>query len=242
MRDPRQEVASTARMLARAGLVGGFGHVSVRNGDGIAISSTRPLVVMVDDDVLVLDGDGRVVDGPAADVPIEAPMHRAIYAARPDVGAIARGHPPNVVIWGTGTRELTLLHGLGALAGRRVRVHPDIDLIASPEAARSVAATLESDMALCLRANGALAVGSSAAEAATRLYFLEDRARVALGVQTHDPPIPGSGWEDRLRHVEAELRRAVRWFEHRFGDEHDPATMSSGADRIHAGSEEGRPA
>ena len=220
MPDPRVEVAAVARMLSRAGLVHAFGHVSVRTeGGGVAITSTRPLVACSPDDVVVLGPGGRPVAGPAGDLPLETPMHRALYAARDDVHAIARGHPPHAVLWGTDTADLPLLHGLGALCGVRVGVHPDIDLIATDEAAREVAATLGDDHALMLRANGALAVGRSALEAATRLFFLEDRARVALGAPEPSQRIPDDGWKARLRFVDVELLRAIGWFERRFGDE-----------------------
>lgn len=221
MREARVEVARGARMLARAGLAHAFGHASVRTVDGgLAISSTRPLFAMGPQDVIVLDAGGRVVVGPGDEAPIETPLHRAIYQARPDVAAIARGHPPHAVRWGVGTRELPLLHGLGALAGRRVPVHPAVELIASAAAAAAAVATLGGGWAMLLRANGALAVGTSLEEAAARLWFLEDRARVALGA-TIEEPISEEVWQRRERDVGIELRRAVDWFRARFGDRSD---------------------
>jgi ribulose-5-phosphate 4-epimerase/fuculose-1-phosphate aldolase len=216
MGEPREDVAAVARMLARAGLVDAFGHVSVREGSSVWISSTRPLLGLGPEDVVELDPDGQVVSGPDDDLPIEAPLHRAIYAARADIGAIARGHPPNAVAWGTGTQGLPLLHGLGALAGLRVPNHPDVDLIADDASAKAAAATLDGCVAMLLRANGALAVGATAVEAATRLFYLEDRARVALR-STDVAAVGEDEWRGRERHVDAELARAVRWFARRFG-------------------------
>jgi len=225
MGDPRVEVARGARMLARAGLVHAFGHTSVRTSDeGIAISSTRPLDALEPEDVVVLDADGRAVAGPVEEAPIEIALHRAIYAARPDVGGIARGHPPHVVRWGIGTRDLPLLHGLGALAGLRVPVHTEVDLVASPTAATAAASTLGDGWAMLLRANGAVTVGVTLDEAATRLWFLEDRARVALGAVPVDAPIPSEIWERRAHHVPPELRRAIAWFTTRFGGETEGST------------------
>jgi HCOMODA/2-hydroxy-3-carboxy-muconic semialdehyde decarboxylase len=230
MSDPRVEVARGARMLARAGLAHAFGHASVRTGDGgFAISSTRPLFALAPEDVIVVDGGGRVVAGPGDEAPIETPLHRAIYEARAEVAAIARGHPPHAVRWGVGTRDLPLLHGLGALAGRRVPVHPAVELISSPAEAAAAAATLDGGWAMLLRANGALAVGRSIEEAAARLWFLEDRARVALGAVAEDDPITVAVWERRELDVQAELRRAVDWFTARFGDRRDGRTSSEPA-------------
>ena len=86
-----------ARALAAAGLVTAFGHVSVRMGSGegrnsFRITPPKPLGTLRSDEPLQevpLAGDG-LPDG----VPKEAWIHRAIYEARPDVGAICRAQPP----------------------------------------------------------------------------------------------------------------------------------------------------
>jgi ribulose-5-phosphate 4-epimerase/fuculose-1-phosphate aldolase len=229
--DVRHTVAATARMLARAGLVEAFGHVSARvdhrarasasepvGGDlRVAITSVRPLGSAVAGDVVVCDRDGVPRAGPGDELPLETALHLAIYRARPDVWAICRGHPPSVVVWGTGTAELPLRHGLGALAGQTVGVHPDIDLVTDHEQGTAVARTLGDGHAVLLRANGALAVGADLPEAATRLYFLEERARVALAARDVEP-VDATRWRQRARHSPAELRRAVRWFVGAFGD------------------------
>lgn len=218
----RHAVAATARMLARAGLVEAFGHVSARVEHGVAITSVRPLGAAVADDVVVCDHDGIPQVGPGDELPLETALHLAVYHARPDVRAICRGHPPSVVVWGTRTAELPLRHGLGALAGTTVRVHPDIDLVTDRDRGAAVVRTLGADHAMLLRANGALAVGADLSEAAARLYFLEERARVALATPEAEP-VDAERWRQRVRHGPAELRRAVRWFVEAFCDPVDPA-------------------
>jgi ribulose-5-phosphate 4-epimerase/fuculose-1-phosphate aldolase len=213
----RTEVARVARMVSRAGLVEAFGHVSARTESGFAITSTAPMLGATVEDVVDVDLAAGPVEGPVDLAPLETPLHAAVYAARPDVGGICRGHPPSVVVWGTGLDELPLLHGLGGLAGHPVRVHDDVELVTTAEAGAKVVATLGSASSVILRANGALAVGRDPVEAATRLYFLEERARVA----TRSAPTPHGDtatWARRLEHTEPELTRAVDWFEARFGD------------------------
>ncbi len=224
----RAEVAATARMLSAAGLVEAFGHVSARLPDGgFAITPTTPLLAVTPGDVVVVDADGVAPPGSAA--PLEVPLHAAIYLARPDVAAICRGHGRSMVAWGVGTTALPLLHGLGAIAGRRVRVHPDPRLVTTPAAGEAVASTMGTDDAVLLRANGGLAVGPTLGEAATRLWFTEERAAVALAVgaasgpagldaPAGDPPVADDVWQARLDDTPAELRRAVAWFTTRFGD------------------------
>ena len=217
----RAEVAATARMLARAGLLQAFGHVSARHGDGIVLTTVRPLAAASAEDTVVLDASGRVLDGPADVVPLEAPMHLALHRARPDVRAVCRAHPPAAVVLGTRLDEVPLAHGLGAMSGRRVRVHPDVDLITTAEAGDAVAATLGADTAVLLRANGALAVGPDLVSAAVALWFLEERARVVLAARAlgADPdPVDDATWDHRMRHTAPEAARAARWFTATFGD------------------------
>jgi ribulose-5-phosphate 4-epimerase/fuculose-1-phosphate aldolase len=200
-------------MMARAGLAEAFGHVSARLGDGFAITSTLPFMAAGPDDVVIVPDISNPPSG-GGGAPLETPMHAAIYLARPDVGAICRGHPPSVVTWGIGTEDLPLLHGLGALAGRRVGVSPEVDLISTMTQGTAVAEVLGADHAIVLRANGCLAVGTTPLEALTRLYFLEERARVAISTPTGREE---NDWEARLRHASAEMLRAMAWVEATFG-------------------------
>ena len=200
-------------MKSGAGLAEAFGHVSARWGNGLAITSTRPFATTGPDDVIVVNDAASPPSG-GDGAPLETPMHAALYLARPDIGAVCRGHPRAVVAWGVGTADLPLRHGLGALAGERVAVHVDVDLISTLEQGSAVADTLAGDHTVILRANGCLAVGTTPLEALTRLYYLEERARVAMetpGIQTE------TEWGGRFRHTEAEMPRAMAWVETTFG-------------------------
>ncbi|MDE0170244.1 MAG: class II aldolase/adducin family protein [bacterium] len=219
-RSRRGDVAATARMVASAGLVEAFGHVSARSERGFLITSTRPMSDCTAEDVIAVDA-GVPVQGPVDRLPLEAPMHDAIYRARPGVAAICRGHPPFAVIWGTTTERLPLLHGLGGMAGAVVRVHPEIELVKSVEHADRVAATLGDDFSMLLAANGALSVGSDLLEAATRLWFLEERARVVvqarsarIRMETRHEKM----WRVRMEDSGAELVRAKQWMLRTFGE------------------------
>ena len=208
----REMVSETAMMMALAGMAEAFGHVSARFGDGFAITSTVPFLSAGPDDVIIVPDAANPPSG-GGGAPLETPLHAAIYLARSDVGAICRGHSPAVVLWGVGTNDIPLLHGLGALAGERVPVHPDVDLISTLDQGSAVAESLGRDHSVVLRANGCLAVGESLLEALTRLYFLEERARVALEAPTERGEIE---WGGRLRHTAAELPRAMAWVEATF--------------------------
>lgn len=210
----REAVARTAKMMAAAGLAEAFGHVSARWQEGFMITPVNPFVTIGSDDVIWVPDPTDPPSG-GGKAPLETPMHAAIYSARSDAGAICRGHPPSVVTWGVGSQDLPLLHGLGALAGTRVAVHGDVDLISTPEQGSAVALTLGGEPSVILRANGCLSVGASLLEALTRLYFLEERARVALHPSTSGVRIE---WGGRGRHTAPELTRAMAWVEAAYGD------------------------
>lgn len=219
-RSRRSDVAATARMLASAGLVEAFGHVSARTERGFLITSTRPMSGCTAEDVIAVDA-GVPVGGPVDRLPLEAPMHDAIYRARPGVAAICRGHPPFAVVWGTTNERLPLRHGLGGMAGAVVRVHPEIELVKCGDHADRVAETLGDDFSLLLAANGALSVGSDLLEAATRLWFLEERARVVVQARSARIGMESRSerpWKLRMEDSGAELVRAKRWMLRTFGE------------------------
>ena len=209
----REDVAAAARMLAAAGLVEAFGHVSARTPSGFYITSTRPMLGAAAEDVILVRG-GRPVEGPVDALPLEAPLHAAVYEARPDAEAVCRGHPPYAAVWGVGAEPLPLLHGLGGMSGAAAPVHPDIELIKTPEQAAAAARTLGGGWSLLLGANGCLTVGADLLEAAVRLWFLEERARVAVQVRRAGiaPEEGSAAWSRRLEDSDAELVRAKAWF------------------------------
>jgi ribulose-5-phosphate 4-epimerase/fuculose-1-phosphate aldolase len=198
-------VAEIGRMLVRAGLVEAFGHVSQRDGE---ITTVQPLA----------GGATVALDGPPDPLrPLEAPMHRAVYAARPGVGAICRTHSPAVVAWGVRAAVPPLLHGLGALAGS-VAVHDDPQLVDDASRAAAAATALGEHDCLLLRANGALVTGADLSQAAVRAWFLEERARVALDAGASARALAPGELRQRTVHSAAEARRAWRWLADRFGD------------------------
>ncbi len=212
----KAEVAATARMMSAARLVDAFGHASVRlPGGGFLMTSTAPLLTTAAETILTVNDSGETIDAPAGK-PLEIVIHAGIYRARPDVGAVCRGHGAAMAAWGERGAEVPLMHGMGGLAGKVVPVHPDLDLITTLDSGDRMAATLGDNRSMLLQANGGLAVGADLVEAATRLWYLEERCRVA--VETAGLPQPVGAWAQRLSHSAPELIRAKAWFAARFGD------------------------
>lgn len=80
--------------MAAGGLVRDTqGNASARAGDVIAISpSALAYETLRPEDVCLVTPEGEVVEGPEPSV--ELPMHLAVLAARPDVGAVVHTHSP----------------------------------------------------------------------------------------------------------------------------------------------------
>jgi HCOMODA/2-hydroxy-3-carboxy-muconic semialdehyde decarboxylase len=207
------EVAEVAGVLARLGFVGAFGHVSARDGGDAAILLTPtspPLGALAPGDVLLLDAGGGVVAGAAASRPLEAPLHLAVYARRPDVAAICRVHPPAAAAWACSGERPPLLHGFGGMV-EPVAVWDDPDLVTSWPAAAEVAAALGEAPALLLRGNGALTVGATLDEALARAWCLEDRCRIALALGERARPLGHDELTRRRRWYGAEAARLARF-------------------------------
>ena len=69
------------------------GNASARAGELVAISpSALPYETLRPEDVCLVTVEGQIVEGPTPSV--ELPMHLAVLAARPDVGAVVHTHSP----------------------------------------------------------------------------------------------------------------------------------------------------
>ena len=215
----KTKVANTARMLVKAELIEGFGHVSLRTKDGLLITNTRPLNQISSKDIISykFSNPTKIKQ---KNLPLETPLHIAIYKKRNDINAICRGHGKFVSTWAVSSDELPLLHGLGAIPGERVKNNNNINLITTENSAKEVAESLGNDISIILGSNGCLSTGKNLLEAATRLYFLEERARVAIYSRSSELKIrkvSQEAWKERIKHTEAETIRAINWFNKTFG-------------------------
>jgi HCOMODA/2-hydroxy-3-carboxy-muconic semialdehyde decarboxylase len=209
-----KEVARAARIIAAAGLIEAFGHVSARDGEGMLITATRPLITATAADVHRFGPGAQEPEG-AGDLPLEAPMHAAVYAARPEVDAICRTHSPAAVIAGAHGEVPPLGHGLSGLAGE-VGFCERTDLVTDLEGGGEIAAALGSDDCLLIRGNGAIAVGRSLAEAVVRARYLEERCMVGEGLGP-EQAFTGDELARRQRWFEKETARAWAWMNWRYG-------------------------
>jgi HCOMODA/2-hydroxy-3-carboxy-muconic semialdehyde decarboxylase len=215
--DLAQQVAYAARLIARAGLVEAFGHVSARRPEGgFLLTPVTPLLSTQPEELIQLDAAGRVTGGQKALCPLEAPLHAAVYSACHDVGAICRTHSPAAEVWASRGEVPPLVHGLGGLSGV-VTFHHEPQLVTTLEAGRAAAGDLGAYDCLLLHANGAACTGDGVPEAVVRAWYLEERSRVAEHAR-RARALTDSEAVLRARHYESEGQRAWDWLRLRFGD------------------------
>ena len=185
----RTDLVTAGSVLAQAGLVSAFGHVSARTESGrLLITPPQPLGrLSVGDDFTDLAVDAAEL--PPA-VPKEAWIHLAIARARPDVGAICRAQPETATALASTDTAILPLHGQGAFLGASVPVFDDAVLIRDADRAARLADRLGLSPALILRGNGAVTVGSTVGEAVALMWVLEASARMNAAAAAAGTPTP----------------------------------------------------
>lgn len=182
----RAALVETCRRLHDRDLIGaGEGNVSVRLPGGPA--GERFLVTasgvnkghLRDEDLVVVDGTGRVVDG-AGRPSTELRMHLAAYAARPDAEAIVHAHPLTAVaLTVAGLPPPDDLVPEAAVTLGPIGLAP----FATPgtdELPAALAPLLPGHDVILLARHGALALGRTLSEAFDRMETLERVARIAV--------------------------------------------------------------
>ena len=143
--------------MAAEGLVAGTeGNASARADGLVAISPTGlSYGVLRPEAVALVEPDGTLVEGPAPSV--ELPMHLAVLAARPDVGAVVHTHSPHA----TARPAVPVAEGRSGTA----------------ELGPAVVAALGAGDAVVIRAHGPVCVGRDLAAALACAVELEEAAR-----------------------------------------------------------------
>ena len=195
----RAELALANRILARQGVVDGFGHVSRRDPDEpdrflIARSMAPALVGAAD--ILTLDFSGEPMEPCSKRLYLERHIHAAIYTARPDVGAVVHSHSPSVIPFGVaaGAALRPIYHMAGFLGDAapvfEIRDHagPASDmLIRDPRLGLALAETLGLSSTVLMRGHGATVVAATLRQAVFRAVYLEVNARLQAQAQQLGP-------------------------------------------------------
>ena len=176
------------RILAREGVVDGFGHVSMRHPDRsgrflLARSRSPELVTL--DDILEFDLGGEAVDNRGHPVYLERFIHAAVYEARADVQAVVHSHAAEMIPFGiTGTPLRPVFH-TAARMGTTVPIWDIADsfgetdlLVSNIEQARDMARTLGPHRLVLMRGHGCTVAADTVHAAVTTAIFANLNARL----------------------------------------------------------------
>jgi HCOMODA/2-hydroxy-3-carboxy-muconic semialdehyde decarboxylase len=188
--DLHAELATATRILARHGLVGMFGHVSVLTADperylvcpgaGARKDRCRPT------DVLELHLDDEFEAGR----PLELYMHSELHRAKPHLRSLIHVHSPALVTLSGMAEvpaELLMLHA--SFWPEQVPVWEEVALVRDRAAAQRLTQILGDDAIALLRWHGAVIVGSTLREAVFRALLAEEHAQQLVAALSHGRPL-----------------------------------------------------
>jgi L-ribulose-5-phosphate 4-epimerase len=219
-RDPaaelREKIVLGSRVLARLGLVDYLGHVSARipgtdrvliRARGAEQGDQRRLQ---SDQVVLVDLHARLVEG-RLPPPDETRLHTEIYAARPDVGAVAHTHQPIATVFGALERPILPMQAVMATVVREeIPVYRSARKIMTAEQGAAVARTLGAGSIVHLQNHGVALAGRGVEEVVIWAIWLEHQAQLTLWASMLGTP-RGMSRED----VEAQASEAFgiegRW-------------------------------
>ena len=178
----RRDVALANRIIERFGLSNAFGHVSARipGGNRFTISTRRSPGLADENDLLIIDTDGKVLEGKGTPNS-EFWIHARIYAARPDVGAVVHAHPPACISLTQLGEPHRVVHNQGS-AFTDLPEYGRIGLIRSRELGDEVAKSLGSGVAVMMRGHGISTAFKDVRAATVAACFLEESAQLNLGM------------------------------------------------------------
>lgn len=171
-------VRKAARALDRAGLVNAYGHCSIRLDEtSFLVCKAGPMGnLRPGDDGTVVPVKGPLPDGVLGEVRV----HQQIYQRRPEINAVCRILPPNVMALSALGLSPKARHGFSAYFYPQVPFFDDPTLMRSDEVAGAVAETMGLMGAVILRGNGCVTAGENIMQAVTLGWYVEDAARVEL--------------------------------------------------------------
>lgn len=190
------DIAAANRILARHGVLDGFGHVSARHPehpDRFLLSRSLAPALVTPADVMTFDLDANALGGDARRPYLERFIHGAIYRQRPDVRAVVHSHSPSVIPFSASSVRLQPIYHMASFIGRgapvfeiRERFGMTDMLVRNVEQGSALAERLSGDALVLMRGHGFCTVGESVAEAVYRAIYTESnaalqQAAIALG-------------------------------------------------------------
>lgn len=175
-----RRVRLAARALGRAGLAHAYGHCSLRlDKNTFLVCAPRPMGQIANQEA----GSIVPVNGPLPEGVLgEVRIHQQIYTRHPDIRGICRSMPPQCMILSTMGRTPAARHGPGTYFSPGAPLWDNPQLIRSEQQAKDLVAQMGDAPAIFMRGNGVVTAAASIEDAVVLTWYIEDAARVELGV------------------------------------------------------------
>lgn len=177
----REELATATRILARHGMIGMFGHVSVLTEDPsvylLCPGAGKRKDLCRPEDVLELGLDDVFDHGR----PLELYMHAELHRARPDLQSLIHVHSPNLTALAAldvPPADLLMIHA--SFWPERIPLWERPELVTNHDMAKDLVALMGDSAVTLLRWHGAVIVGRTLREAVFRTVLAEYHAGIVL--------------------------------------------------------------
>ena len=173
-------VDSCKRMAGEELVKGTWGNVSLRKGNKVYITpSGFPYDIMREDDIMVIDLDGTVLEGQHSPSS-EWKLHVAIYKKREDVEFILHTHPVYSSIASVTLTEVpSLIEDSAMICGPEIKVSEYGDP-GSWELANNAVEALGENSAVIMKSHGLVNVGQRFSEAFASAKVTEKNVQIYL--------------------------------------------------------------
>lgn len=210
--EARAAIVAAARALDAAGFMPGkSGNISVRTEEGgfLITPSGLPYAAMTPGDIVAVAADGSAPAGARHRPSSEWRLHQAIYAARPELGAVVHTHSPAATALSCARRGIPPFHYMIALAGGEDIRCSAYATFGTEALARAAVAALDGRKAALLANHGVVAAGATLAAAEALAREVENLARqyLALCAAGLDPVLLTPGEMAEVRAQFADYKR-----------------------------------
>lgn len=193
-RHRKERLAAALRVLGKFGLCEGVaGHVTARDPELTDHLWVNPLAMHFSQvrasDLLLLNPEGRVIEGKYPANPAAFAIHSEIHAARPEVNAVAHAHSIYGGAWSSLGRLLDPITQDACAFYEDHVVYDDYPGVAiDPDEGRRIADVLSSKKAAILLNHGLLTVGRTVEECAWWFLSMERCCQAQLMAEAVGPP------------------------------------------------------
>ncbi|KAB7706210.1 class II aldolase/adducin family protein [Bacillus aerolatus] len=191
----KQRLAGGFRILARRGFdMGVAGHITVRDPELTDHFWVNPFTMSFSQikasDLILVNHEGRIVEGKKPINRAAFAIHSQIHAARPDAAAAAHTHSPYGKVWSTTGRLLDPITQDSCAFYKDHGIFNDYTgLVHGLDEGKRIAQALGDYKAVILQNHGLLTVGQTVEEAVWWYVFMEEACKTQVLAEQIGKPI-----------------------------------------------------